>query len=118
MKTIFSQTEVDVIEDIEEYQTIPGVIILILRIIVMLCFILSLRDTMSHEYNPDRLHFFLHFGAASLVRMCNLSERKHPDEYFFIHVGLVYLFTPDGGCGSPNICPLENQVHTWHNLLC
>lgn len=70
-----SQTEVDVIEDIEEYQTIPGVIILVLRIIVMICFILSLRDTMSHEYNPDRLHFFLHFGAASLVRAYPASVR-------------------------------------------
>ena len=57
----------DVIEDIEEYQTVPGVIILILRIIVMICFLFSLKDTMSHEYNQERLHFFLHFGAASLV---------------------------------------------------
>ena len=70
------QTEVDVIEDIEEYQTIPGVIILVLRIIVMTCFLLSLRDTMSHEFNPDRLHFFLHFGAASLVSLQCFDKKK------------------------------------------
>ena len=55
------------IEDIEEYQTVPGVAILILRILVMLCFLLSLKDTMLHEYNAERLNFFLHFGAAFLV---------------------------------------------------
>ena len=55
------------IEDIEEYQTIPGVIILVLRVIVMLVFLAALRDTMAHEYTPERIDFFLHFGAASLV---------------------------------------------------
>lgn len=61
------QTEVDVIEDIEEYQTYPGIITLLLRIIVMVGFVMALRDTMLYEYNPDKLNFFLHFGAASLV---------------------------------------------------
>ena len=61
------QTEVDVIDDVEEYQTIPGIITLLLRIAVMMCFVAALRDTMFHEYNPEKLNFFLHFGAASLV---------------------------------------------------
>ena len=61
------QFEVDVIEDVEEYQTIPGIIILVLRVIVMLVFLAALRDTMAHEYTPERIDFFLHFGAASLV---------------------------------------------------
>ena len=61
------QFEVDVIEDIEEYQTVPGIIILVLRVIVMLVFLVALRDTMAHEYTPERIDFFLHFGAASLV---------------------------------------------------
>ncbi len=55
------------IEDIEEYQTVPGIIILFLRVIVMFCFLASLRDTMLHEHSGERLSFFLHFGAASLV---------------------------------------------------
>ena len=55
------------IEDIEEYQTYPGIITLLLRIIVMVGFVMALRDTMLYEYNPDKLNFFLHFGAASLV---------------------------------------------------
>ena len=49
------QTEVDVIEDIEKYQTIPGGITLCLRILVMICFVIALRETMMHEYNPDKL---------------------------------------------------------------
>ena len=61
------QTEVDVIEDIEEYQTYPGIITPLLRIIVMVGFVMALRDTMLYEYNPEKLNFFLHFGAASLV---------------------------------------------------
>ena len=63
----FFQTEVDVIEDIEKYQTIPGGMTLCLRILVMICFVISLRETMMHEYNPEKLSFFLHFGASSLV---------------------------------------------------
>ena len=55
------------IEDIEEYQTIPGIIILVLRVVVMIVFLVALRDTMAHEYTPERVDFFLHFGAASLV---------------------------------------------------
>ena len=57
----------DVIEDIEEYQTVPGIIILVLRVVVMIVFLVALRDTMAHEYTPERVDFFLHFGAASLV---------------------------------------------------
>lgn len=64
---VWKKTEVDVIEDVEEYQTIPGVITLVLRVVVMLCFVIALRETMLHEYSPERLNFFLHFGAASLV---------------------------------------------------
>ena len=67
MKNIFFQTEVDVIQDVEEYQTIPGIIILVLRVIVMMVFLVALRDTMAHEHTPERIDFFLHFGAASLV---------------------------------------------------
>lgn len=61
------QTEVDVVEDIEEYQTIPGMLTIALRVLVMVSFVVVLRDTMFHEYNQEKLSFFLHFGAASLV---------------------------------------------------
>ena len=63
------------IEDIEEYQTVPGIIILVLRVIVMLVFLAALRDTMAHEYTPERIDFFLHFGAASLVWFIYLPVR-------------------------------------------
>jgi len=61
------QTEVDVIEDIEEYQTWPGWLILILRTVIMMWFVYELKDTMDHEHQPHKLNFFLHFGAAALV---------------------------------------------------
>ena len=35
--------------------------------LVMICFVAALRDTMAHEFNSEKLNFFLHFGAASLV---------------------------------------------------
>ena len=60
------------VEDIDEYQTVPGVIILVLRIVVMGLFLFSLRDTLSVEYDRERLSFFLHFGASSLVWFCYL----------------------------------------------
>ena len=46
----------------EEYQTIPGVIILVLRVVVMLCFLVALRDTMMHEFSQVR-GYKLRFGA-------------------------------------------------------
>ena len=60
------------IEDIEEYQTFPGLLTLLLRVLVMLLFLISLRDTMRGEHAVERLNFFLHFGAASLVWFCYL----------------------------------------------
>jgi hypothetical protein len=64
---LLPQTEVDVIEDIDEYQTWPGWLILILRTIIMMWFVYELKDTMDHEHQPHKLNFFLHFGAAALV---------------------------------------------------
>ncbi|CAG7725104.1 unnamed protein product [Allacma fusca] len=64
---VWNQTEVDVIEDIDEYQTWPGWLILILRTIIMMWFVYELKDTMNHEHQPHKLNFFLHFGAAALV---------------------------------------------------
>lgn len=64
---MFEQTEVDVIEDIDEYQTWPGWLTLALRVLIMVWFLFELRNTMTYEHNSNKLHFFLHFGAASLV---------------------------------------------------
>ena len=78
------------IEDIEEYQTIPGIIILVLRVIVMLVFLAALRDTMAHEYTPERINFFLHFGAASLVWFIYLPVCAAETVYQF-SLNSVYL---------------------------
>lgn len=59
--------EVDVIQDIDEYQTWPGWLTLGLRVLIMVWFLGELRHTMTYEHNTNKLHFFLHFGAATLV---------------------------------------------------
>nr|CAG4651714.1 EOG090X03T7 [Triops cancriformis] len=64
---VWDRTEVDVIEDIDVYQTWPGWLILILRTLIMAWFLLCLRNTMEYEHNRNKLDFFLHFGASSLV---------------------------------------------------
>ena len=84
------------IEDIEEYQTIPGIIILVLRVVVMIVFLVALRDTMAHEYTPERVEFFLHFGAASLV--------------WFIYLPVITQIDR----------PLENfyqQINSYHEII-
>lgn len=64
---IYFQTEVDIIEDIDEYQTWPGWFILLFRSAIMIWFLCELRNTMTYEHNTQKLHFLLHFGASSLV---------------------------------------------------
>ncbi|XP_014259946.1 transmembrane protein 145 isoform X2 [Cimex lectularius] len=64
---VWNKTEVDIIEDIDEYQTWPGWLILGLRCLIIVWFLLELRATMRYEHNDSKLHFFLHFGASALV---------------------------------------------------
>ncbi|XP_075212644.1 integral membrane protein GPR180 isoform X2 [Lycorma delicatula] len=64
---VWNMTEVDIIEDIDEYQTWPGWLILVLRCQIIVWFLLELRTTMLYEHNAKKLHFFLHFGASALV---------------------------------------------------
>lgn len=61
------QTEVDIVEDIEEYQTWPGWLIIVFRSLIMIWFLYELRTTMLYEHNTQKLNFLLHFGASSLV---------------------------------------------------
>ncbi|RXG73271.1 Integral membrane protein [Armadillidium vulgare] len=64
---IMASTEVDVIEDIDEFQTWPGWLTLSLRVVIMFWFLYELRNTMKFEHNEAKLQFFLQFGAATLV---------------------------------------------------
>ncbi|KAK4037190.1 hypothetical protein OUZ56_029230 [Daphnia magna] len=64
---VWDLTELDVIDDIDAYQTWPGWLMLILRIGIMAWFLFCLRATMAFEHQKSKLEFFLHFGAASLV---------------------------------------------------
>lgn len=64
---LFFQTEVDIIEDIDEYQTWPGWFILVLRCAIIVWFLMELKTTMLYEHNTAKLQFFLHFGASALV---------------------------------------------------
>ncbi|KAJ8679143.1 hypothetical protein QAD02_014930 [Eretmocerus hayati] len=67
MLYIWNLTEVDIIEDIDEYQTWPGWFILFFRSVIMIWFLFELRNTMMYEHNTQKLNFLLHFGASSLV---------------------------------------------------
>jgi len=58
---------VDIIEDIDEYQTWPGWLIICFRTLIMIWFLFELRNTMLYEHNAQKLNFFLHFGASALV---------------------------------------------------
>ncbi|CAH0406889.1 unnamed protein product [Chilo suppressalis] len=64
---VWNTTEVDIIEEIDEYQTWPGWLILTLRVVIMTWFVVELRNTMIYEHNMPKLNFLLHFGASSLV---------------------------------------------------
>ncbi|XP_015599533.1 transmembrane protein 145 [Cephus cinctus] len=64
---VWNMTEVDIIEDIDEYQTWPGWFILLFRSVIMVWFLYELRNTMTYEHNTQKLNFLLHFGASSLV---------------------------------------------------
>ncbi|XP_037072234.1 integral membrane protein GPR180-like [Pollicipes pollicipes] len=64
---VWNRTEVDVIYDIDEYQTWPGWLALALRLAIMCWFLWELRATMAGQRAETRLQFLLHFGAASLL---------------------------------------------------
>uniref|UniRef100_A0A7G3AL11 GPR180/TMEM145 transmembrane domain-containing protein n=2 Tax=Lutzomyia longipalpis TaxID=7200 RepID=A0A7G3AL11_LUTLO len=67
MLYVWNRTEVDIISDIDEYQTWPGWIVLVCRSCIMLWFLWELRSTMRYEHSTKKLDFLLHFGASSLV---------------------------------------------------
>ncbi|CAH0545819.1 unnamed protein product [Brassicogethes aeneus] len=64
---VWNLTEVDIIEDIDEYQTWPGWLIIVFRSLIMIWFLYELRTTMMYEHNSEKLNFLLHFAASSLV---------------------------------------------------
>ncbi|KAG4077941.1 hypothetical protein HA402_013441 [Bradysia odoriphaga] len=64
---VWNRTEVDIISDIDEYQTWPGWLVLACRSSIMLWFLWELRNTMKYEHSSKKLDFLLHFGASSLV---------------------------------------------------
>uniref|UniRef100_L7LZE7 Putative rhodopsin-like gpcr transmembrane domain protein n=1 Tax=Rhipicephalus pulchellus TaxID=72859 RepID=L7LZE7_RHIPC len=63
---VWNMTEVDVIEEIDEYQTYPGWISLCFRLVVTAWFLTELRSTMMDENDHRKLRFYLHFGAGLL----------------------------------------------------
>lgn len=73
----FKKDSMNVIEEVDEYHTIPGWISLGFRIILMLWFLHELRHTMMLEQDPRKLKFYLHFGAGMLV--------------WFVHLPLVVM---------------------------
>lgn len=64
---IWNLTEIDVISDIDEWQTWPGYLILGFRMCIMAWFFFELLHTFSAEMNREKVRFYLHFGAGFLV---------------------------------------------------
>lgn len=55
------------ISNIDEWQTWPGYITLGFRLVIMVWFIVELRQIVRHSKHPDRLLFLQQFGAYFLV---------------------------------------------------
>ncbi len=58
------------IDDVPEYATLPGALLLLLRVAIIAAFLLALRSTLHKRHNgcqDAHVDFFLHFAAASLV---------------------------------------------------
>lgn len=64
---IWNLTEVDIISNIDEWQTWPGYITLGFRLVIMVWFVVELRRIVQHNKHPDRLLFLQQFGAYFLV---------------------------------------------------
>lgn len=74
---IWMKNSLNMIEEVDEFHTVPGWISLGFRIVLMLWFIYELRHTMMLEQDSRRLKFYLHFGAGMLV--------------WFVHLPLVAM---------------------------
>lgn len=64
---VWSLTEIDIISNIDEWQTGPGYLTLLFRVVIMLWFLFELRRTFHNDSQSKRLLFFQHFGAGILV---------------------------------------------------
>jgi len=62
--TLFFWTEflLDPMYTLYTYETIPGVIILVIRVLLVFWFLWSLRDTLRSETNPEKRKFYLPFS--------------------------------------------------------
>lgn len=65
------------IDEIDEYQILPGWLNLLIRIGLMSWFLHEIRHTMVLEQESTKLKFYLHFGAGILV--------------WFVHLPLVVM---------------------------
>lgn len=61
------QTALDFLSDVDEWQTWPGFLILGFRLIIMLWFLMEMRQTFRLERDEEKMQFYLHFGAGYLV---------------------------------------------------
>ncbi|XP_013386479.1 uncharacterized protein LOC106155976, partial [Lingula anatina] len=60
-------TEIDIISDIDEWQTWPGYLILAFRMCIMAWFMFELQSSFALERGQEKTRFYLHFGAGFLV---------------------------------------------------
>ncbi|KAK3596020.1 hypothetical protein CHS0354_032543 [Potamilus streckersoni] len=64
---IWNLRAIDIISNVDEWNSYPGYLILGFRLVIMVWFIIQLRLTFSNCKQPQRLDFFQQFGAYYLV---------------------------------------------------
>ena len=77
---LFWQLSIDLIHDVDEWQTIPGYCILVFRMVIMIYFLYELQNTFSIEDSQIKRDFYTRFGAGYLV--------------WFIYLPIVALVSP------------------------
>ena len=98
----------DIIEDIDEYQTWPGWLMIVFRTLIMIWFLYELRTTMMYEHNTQKLNFLLHFGASSLVWFIYLPILA----IIALHVSTLWRFKVLLGTKPRHV--RENRYETQH----
>jgi len=64
---IWVHTGLDPASTLYVYQTAPGIIIIVIRVLAMFWFVYSMRNTYMEENNAGKRKFYLYFGIAFLV---------------------------------------------------
>ena len=116
---IYSQTEIDVIDDVDAYQTWPGWLMLISRIGIMVRFGLK---TVKTVLLFDILTYWI-TGVVSVLFESNYGFRTSKEQIRFLpafrcsFAGLVHLFADRRFGRSSSSSSMEDQIATRNRLF-